>query len=316
MKYFKLLLLCCILLSGCSGEAEITLGGVDLEVDNVEKPSAVIDITEAITNELETEISDVVKVNMPNPYKGRTEASDPWQYDLFEIAKGSQYLSFDDKLEYKRDYSTITTHEAEDFNGLLHKYSCTITLPQATGDEPWMNRINYYQQLMPDLIAEGDSIWEENINNTDIRAMYYYYEGAFKFGNIINVMRSKHSFGMRPTRGHTPFTDLFSVIDGAKVSLDDLFCVDRSVYLPVLYLSLSQATLQFKDNYNPVCDEEYVNFSQTATYLDESSVAVTSFGLVFIYPAGSIGSEVGGALFINVPYEDLSGMLNPIYFPE
>jgi len=301
MNKIRLLLLCCILLSGCS-----IIPTSDDEVPAADK------------NETETQMTALFTMDTPNPYTGYSESSTPWRYDLFEIAKGSQYLNFAESLEYKRDYSAVTVHQAEEFNGLLHKYSCVVSLPQATGDEPWVSQINdYYQQLMPELIAEGDIIWEETINNVDMKILSYHYVESFQYGNVVNVVRSRCNYGTRPSVSHEPFADMFSAIDGRHISLDDLFCVDKETYLPALHSSLANASMCFAQYYDPGRDGDFRIYPDNPIlYFDYASVAVTSFGLIFIYPTGFVSAMSDHTVFLKVPFEDLEGMLNPVYFPD
>ena len=51
--------------------------------------------------------------------------------------------------------------------------------------------------------------------------------------------------------------DVFSVIDGRKLCLDDLFFVTRDEYLPVLHASILSATMCFSQDYDSARDEEF-----------------------------------------------------------
>jgi hypothetical protein len=126
------------MLSGCATEAvtdmeataaEDVMAGVITSAAQIEA-----DLPAAEESEAEIQASNAVINDAPNPYSEYSQTYTPWKYDLFEIARGSQSLNFDESLEYKRDYAVRIVHESENYNGRTHKYLCTITLPQATGE--------------------------------------------------------------------------------------------------------------------------------------------------------------------------------------
>ena len=43
---------------------------------------------------------------------------------------------------------------------------------------------------MPDRIAEGDELWNENFDNWYLDELRYYYEGTYLFKNALTVVRS------------------------------------------------------------------------------------------------------------------------------
>jgi len=243
-----------------------------------------------------------------NPYEEYSEKPDYWRYDLFEIFRGAETVSFDDRLDYEKDYSQVITYEKQ--NDVLHEFKCKISLPQATENNPWTENINaYYQGLLPELITNSDETWNLYYDDWAIHELSYYYENAYKHENIITILRSCNFYGLRPSISWEPFSELFSAIDGQKLCLDDLFCVDRDEYRSVLQFLLSEATI-YGEDYTPSFQSEIVE------RLEDASVAVTKVGLVFIYPTGAVSDMASGVVFLNVSYEDLYGLLNPVYFPN
>jgi hypothetical protein len=84
---------------------------------------------------------------------------------------------------------------------------------------------------------------------------------------------------------------MFSAIDGQPIMLGDLFCVDEEIYMPVLHSSLANASLCFASYYDPDRNEDFKVYPEApVSNFDRASVAVTSFGLVFIYPTGFAAS--------------------------
>ena len=243
-----------------------------------------------------------------NPYEKYSERSDYWRYNLFEIFRGVEMVSFDDRLDYEKDYSQVITYEEQD--DVLHEFKCKISLPQATENEPWTVNINaYYQEVLSELITEGNETWNLYYDDWAIHELSYHYENAYKHENIITIVRSCNFYGWRPSISWEPFTELFSARDGQKLYLDDLFCVERDEYLSILLELLSNATIYGTD-YKPTFQGGIAN------RLDDASVAVTKAGLVFIYPIGAVSDMASGIVFLEVSYEDLQGLLNPIYFPN
>ena len=249
--------------------------------------------------------------NESNPYDGDRETPFYWRYDLFEIFRGADVVDFDDTLNCFMEYSCMIIHEEEDWPDTLHEYKSSITLPQASGSEIWAGPINkYYQSIFPDLITESDATWREYYDDWYVQELSYYFEGAYIVDNVLNVARSRNFCAWRPSDGWDPFADMFSVLDGRKLNLDDLFCVDRDEFLPEL-----RATYCYWDAYAASfyedCPSEY-----RIDFFDEASVAVAPVGLVFIFPTGVADCMAAGTVFLYVPFKTICGILNPVYFPN
>lgn len=306
-------------LSGCTGK--ISVHSDVIENNGELKTSSYAEHTSlkpaaSIDKNLQRELNTGDTVEMPNPYKGLTETTKSWRYEVFEIFRGAQEVELNNTLKYELEYSKPLRAQEGDLSDLSHEFVCQITLPQYTGNEPWTEQLNaYYQELMPQLVTEGSNLWNEYMDDPYARYLIYEYTSGHKYENIITVVRSRAFGGWRPSRDCIPFADLFSALDGKILSLDDLFWVDRDVYLPALHSSLMNATMCFSDGYVPehAADFEPVRATE---YMEQASVAVTPFGLVFIYPTGWVSSTATGNVFLNVAYEDLRGLLNPLYFPE
>ena len=248
-----------------------------------------------------------------------------WWYEVFEIFRGAESVAFGDTLHYRRDYLHIGKHDDDEWFNCTRKFTAEFTLPLAVDGEPWAELIyTFYSDEMEKLINYGDEIWNHD-DGCYYHARYhrheYYrheYKDAYRLGNVITVMRSSHMFsGPRPGLSWKPFADLFSAIDGKRLELDDLFIVDRDVYMPTLLASLLRAENRFAKDYdidseNQLIERNYYRQHRIDNF-DRSSVAVTPVGLVFIYPTGAVGSMATGVVYLDVPYEDLLGLLNPLY---
>jgi len=107
-----------------------------------------------------------------------------------------------------------------------------------------------------------------------------------------------------------------------KSAISTLFCSpipeikNRVISEPGTQLSQESAS----NTINPytVCDDGYIAPWQDyrAEFINDASFAVTPIGVVFIYPTGLADCVAAGTVFLNVPYEVLHGLLNPIYFPN
>ena len=248
-----------------------------------------------------------------NPYAGTELTNFAWCYAAYEIFRGAETIDFGDALYYKRDYINFYANEEWDWHNRLIKYTCEITLPQAIHGEPWADQINaYYQSIMQELITEGDDIWNENSQDFRLSSLTYYFGGAYRISNVVTVMRSHfYDGGGRSYLNWTPFADLFSAHDGQRLELDDLFCVEQDEYLPVLYASLLNAENRFGEFYTPEIGEFFRSYNEfKIKNFDKASVAVTPIGLVFIYPTYAGPDTASGIVFLDVPYEDLQGLLN------
>ena len=283
-----------------------------------EAPSGTGEETDTEPNEnpadgIEEKPTDPDDNNVSLPHRG----PDEWHYDLYAIFRGAEEILFDDAITYTRNYEHTIVYEEEGHPDWLHTYTCEITLPQSAGNQPWAEGINaYYQSLLPEYIAEGDDVWNENIDSWYVTGLTYYYEGAYQTQNVLTVMRSRFFEGWRPSVSWEPFAEIFSVSDGRRLELDDLFCVGREEYLPVLQKSLSNAVMCFREDYDPGREDQFKPWrDRIIRYFDSTSVAVTPFGLVFIYPIGTAASMATGPVFLNVPYDDIQNLLNPVYFP-
>ena len=313
-----------LLFSGCSTRdfvAEQLSSGVAPFVE----PTVQFTTMSTQRNELELESTEVVDNCMhdDNPYAGYAGAYDAWRYPVYEIFRDAEAVSFEEAIHYKRSYMYLFSSEHEYYPNYVNTFECEVTLPQAIHSEPWVEQINaYYQDILNNYIEEGEEFWSENF---DIWWHYYgityYYEGAYRIGNVLTIMRSGyHDIGSRPDLGWVPFADLFSAIDGRPLMLDDLFKVEREEYLPILHASLLKARDCFKEGYQPDPEWEDWFWSQHSTdrinYFDWASAAVTPASLVFIYPPGFASSNASGVVFLDVPYTDLHGLLSPVYFPD
>ena len=278
------------------------------------------EVGEPEKNELKTQQFSAQEDNPPNPYTELSECRTYWRYDLFEAFRGAESVEFNGSLYFHRDYSHIDTYEDDDFEDYRNVLNCTINLPQSTESEPSAEQINaYYQEIFSNYIEEGDELWNENSNDWYLNDLGYYYEEAYLFENVLTVVLSCDDYtNWRLTISWNPFTDVFSTVDGRKLCLDDLFFVSRDVYLPVLETSLLNASMCFSRDYDPTRDDEFKPTFQGGIleYLEDVSFAVTPAGLVFIYPVGVAECMVAGIVLLHVPYKDLQGILNPVYFPE
>jgi len=93
--------------------------------------------------------------------------------------------------------------------------------------------------------------------------------------------------------------------------MDDLLCVNRDEYLPVLFKFLPDA-VNLGEYYDP--SEVYFR-KERIDYFDRASVAVTPVGLVLIYTVNTAGSSAEGCVFLKIPYDELQGIINPVFFP-
>lgn len=320
VRLFFVAVLILIAISGCSGrfvneavEPSLSSAVIIESIVNT-TPETVLETNE---NDVDPDASPSGEPNgtISNPYEDYSERRDYWRYDLFEVFRGAERIPFDSSLTYTREYNGVINDEYEDFP-ITYVYN--ITLPQSMGDEPWAEAINaYYESVLPDFIAEGDDIWNEYSNDRYLSELTYYYENAYQIENVITVIRSRSFPLYRPTISWEPFSDIFSALDGQKLCLDDLFNVERDEYRPVLEGSLLKATMRFSNYYDPVRDEEFRPISQSGIIenLNDVTFAVAPEGLVFIYPTGWADAMAAGTVFLCVPYDDLQGMLNPLYFP-
>jgi len=280
-------------------------------------------IREAISSAMSSEqqnghLPDRGDEQILNPYKERQEVPDDWRFDLFEVFRTTEMLVFDYTLDYYRDYKfTIINEDGGEF---LHEYCCFILLPQTTEDSSWSDQINtYYQCKAQEYIEEGNEIWNLFYNDWMVTKLAYFNENAYIVENVVTVVQSRDFSAWRPDLGWEPFADIFSTLDGCKLSLDDLFCVSRDKYLPVLQDSLQDSFLELVPRlYVP---DAQLNFdshihSCMEQILECGTVAVNSTRLVFICPRGVVSGNAAGTIFLTAPFEDLKGMLNPVYFPD
>lgn len=315
--HFKTLSVLCLLvlpaLIGCEPEIAIPI----TEPEDIQ--SYTITATDAITTapESQTAVESAEAASVDdNPYVRYWEANDSWRYAIYEIFRGAKVIDMIGRLEYMQDYEHIIKEEG--YPDMLHSYTCQLSLPQATGEELWTQGLNaYYQGLLPELIAEGDHVWETNIDDWYISGLSYYFEGAYQQGEVICVVRSCFFDGWRPSVGWNPFADVFSALDGKKLELDDLFSVPRETWLPAVEDALAHACNRFYEGYQPEHGDWYRElYSDDAIeYMEKASVAVTPVGLVFIYPVGYAGDMAAGTVFLDIPFEQLQEFLNPAYFP-
>jgi len=280
------------------------------------------DITKIKESESDITTPDENIVYNDNPYVGTGLMTDDWRYPVFEIFRGAEAVSFECSVFYKRDYLYIFPNDDEYTPGYANKLRFEVTLPQATHVETWAEQINaYYQEMLPEYIREGEDFWVEHYNVWwHGYGITYYYEGAYYFGNVITVMRSCfREIGSRLSLGWVPFADLFSAIDGRQLEMDDLFQVEREVYLPILQTSLCGASDRFKEGYQAGSEwEDWYRTAYSVSIIENfnmASVAVTPIGLVFIYPPGCASSNTSGVVFLDVPYVDLHGILSQEFFP-
>lgn len=318
-RLFFMVILILIALSGCAvpfaNEAEDPSPGSSAIVASAETKTPEADHETLHDPQASTSIDPDSTV--PNPYDDYSARRDYWRYDLFEVFRGAEAVSFDNSLNYTREYKGVI--DIEDGEDIPQTYVCNIILPQYTKDEPWAEAVNaYYESVLPDYIAEGDDIWDEYTGDWYLSEMTYHYESAYQSENVITVIRSRDFPLYRPSISWEPFSDVFSAQDGKKLCLDDLFRVPRDEYLPVLEKSLSNATTRFASYYDPARDEEFkpMDGGGITEYLYDVTFAVSHEGLVFIYPTGWADAMAAGTVFLCAPYDDLQGLMNPVYFPQ
>jgi len=251
------------------------------------------------------------RVSIDNPYIGTGETRESWRYDLFEVFRGAEEISFDNMLEFSKEYENmIPDYESK------HEFTYSVTFPQTSIHTSWAEQVNgYYQELMPKYIKKSDATFEDVKDDWHSARWSLNFDSAYIVGNILNIICYQSSYGRRfyPS---SPEVDIFSAIDGRLLSLNDLFNVKEEVYRPILEESLAKAKNRFGVYYAPKYDEYEPNYAGAAEIFDMASVAVTPIGLVFIYSTGTARIMAAGPVFLDAPYEDLKEILNPDYFPD
>lgn len=252
-----------------------------------------------------------------NPYINFSERYDAWRYDLFEIFRGTKALELSETLFSTQEYESHPPDEGAPTPEYIHRFTCNISLPQFLGAYPWAERLNaYYQDIMRGYTSEGKDVFGRGILDWKVTQFDYSFEDAYQVANVLTVIFSRFFAGGRASM--EPFAEVFSAIDGQPLSLDDLFCVEREEYLPIVQASLLNAKNRFSEEYDPMSDNnpETKSNAKIIEYFDKASVAVTPVGLVFIYPAGYVDNEATGTIFLDVPFSALQGVLSSLYFPE
>jgi len=307
------LLFCAAVTAGCQSE--------DIAPDSPKQPvqspeQACILPIESVAASYETLLPVEPAKNDDNPFAG---FDGYWRYEVYEIFRGSEIISFDATIDYSWVFSLVADEE----NYLLplsEEYIVEITLPQATAsDEPWVEAVNaYYIELMTELVNRSEYILDAFAGH-DLRGFTHNYEGAYRTGNVITVMHTDFvNVGSRPLLALRLVTNLFSAHDGQRLELDDLFLVGQDEYLPLLQTLLLNAENRFYEGYSPRDGKWFRSlFSpRIADNFDRAAVAVTPAGLIFIFPTGAVSCNACGIVFLDVPYDDLHGILNPSFFPD
>ena len=196
-----------------------------------------------------------------------------------------------------------------------------LTFPQLTGDYAGLPLINtYYAQKEKDLLAQKDAEYfnSDSIGSDEFHLNVYYNKEVI-LDDVISISGDEESFTGGATNAIVLYGDVFDLHTGRKLTLDDIFSVDESVYLNFIYDAVIQdIKKQLADENNNsgrygFGEDEFSLGSidspkgrEMIRSFDPKDFFLTEEALVVFYPKYSLGPGASGIFMYEIPFASMT----------